>query len=162
MPDIIHRGGRVAGTLSLVVAVLIGWFVLVFSLTFENDVRAGSTPAATTSKRQGDAEQGRKVFNGKGICDYCHGKDGYLDQRPHLAPETNAIIDRLDPKPADLRNPSSLKLKTDVERFRLIREGHLGTGMFPDMTLTNEEIKDILAYLSVLRRDASSKGKPGQ
>ena len=146
MPDIIHRGGRVAGTLSLVVAILAGWPVL----------------AETTSKRQGDAEQGRKVFHGKGICDYCHGRDGYLDQRPQLAPETTTFIDRLNPKPADLRNTSSLKLKTDGERFRLIREGHLGTGMFPDMTLTNEEIKDILAYLSVLRHDAPSKGKPGQ
>jgi mono/diheme cytochrome c family protein len=160
MPDIIHRGGSVAGTLSLVVAVLVGWLVLVCSLTSENDARASSSPAETTPKRQGDAEQGRKVFNGKGVCDYCHGKDGHLDQRPQLAPDTTAFIDRLNPKPADLRNPSSLKLKTDNERFRLIREGHLGTGMFPDMTLTDKEIKDILAYLSTLRQEVSSKGKP--
>ncbi len=160
MPDLIHRGGRVAGTLLFVVAVLAGWLVLASVLTSENDAKAGSSPAETTPKRQGDAEQGRKVFNGKGICDYCHGRDGHLDQRPHLAPDTTAFIDRLNPKPADLRNPNSLKLKTDNERFRLIREGHLGTGMFPDMTLTDKEIKDILAYLSALRQDASSKGKP--
>jgi hypothetical protein len=77
-----------------------------------------------------------------------------------LAPDTTAFIDRLNPKPPDLRNPSSLKLKTDNERFRLIREGHLGTGMFPDITLTDKEIKDILAYLSLLRQDAPSKGAP--
>lgn len=160
MPDIIHRGGRGTGTLSFAVAVLAGWLILLSSPASENDARAGSSPAETTPKRQGDAEQGRKVFNGKGICDYCHGQDGRLDQRPHLAPDTTAFIDRLNPKPADLRNPSSLKLKTDNERFRLIREGHLGTGMFPDMTLTDKEIKDILAYLSALRQDVSSKGTP--
>lgn len=160
MPDIIHRGGRGAGALSLVVAVLVGWLILLSPLTSENDARAASSPAEATPKRQGDAEQGRKVFNGKGVCDYCHGQDGHLDQRPHLAPDTTTFIDRLNPKPADLRNPSSLKLKTDNERFRLIREGHLGTGMFPDMTLTDKEIKDILAYLSALRQDAPSKEKP--
>jgi len=145
---------------SLVVAVLIGWLVFMFLLTSENDAMAGPSPSETTSKRQGDAEQGRKVFNGKGVCDYCHGRDGHLDQRPHLAPDTTAFIDRLNPKPPDLRNPSSLKLKTDEERFRLIRKGHLGTGMFPDITLTDKEIKDIVAYLSTLRQDTSSKGKP--
>lgn len=160
MPDIIHRGGRMAGTIPLVVAVLVGWLILVSALTSENVARAGPSPSETTPKKQGDAEQGRKVFNGKGICDYCHGQDGHLDQRPHLAPDTTAFIDRLNPKPADLRNPSSLKLKTDNERFRLIREGHLGTRMFPDMTLTDKEIKDILVYLSALRQDTSSKGIP--
>ncbi len=160
MLNIIHRGGRVAGTFSLAIAVLAGWLFLVSSLTSENVVRADPSPAVTTPKKQGDAEQGRKAFNGKGVCDYCHGRDGHLDQRPHLAPDTTAFIDRLNPKPPDLRNPSSLKLKTDEERFRLIRKGHQGTGMFPDITLTDKEIKDIVAYLSTLRQDTSSKGKP--
>lgn len=146
MPDIIPRGSRAAAALSLVVAVLTGWLVL----------------AETPPKRQGDAERGRKVFNGKGICYYCHGTDGYLDKRPQLNADTNRVIDSLDPKPANLRNPGSLMLKTDDERFRIIREGHLGTGMFPDNNLTDEEITDTLAYLSALRRDASPKGKPGQ
>jgi hypothetical protein len=44
----------------------------------------------------------------------------------------------------------SLKMKTDKERFRAIREGHEGTGMFPDSTLTDQEIRVTLAYLSVL------------
>jgi mono/diheme cytochrome c family protein len=151
-----------AVALSFAVAVLIGWLVIMFARMSENDARAGFLPAQTTFKRQGDAEQGRKVFNGKGICYYCHGRDGHLDQRPQLAPETTAFIDRLAPKPADLRNPSSLRLKADDERFRLIREGHPGTGMFPDTSLTDAEITDTLAYLSALRHDASSKGKPRQ
>ena len=69
MLNIIHRGGRVAGTFSLAVAVLVGWLILVSSLTSENDARAGPSPSVTTPKRQGDAEQGRKAFNGKGVCD---------------------------------------------------------------------------------------------
>lgn len=144
MPNIILRGSRAAAALSLVVAVLTGWLVF----------------AETPPKRQGDAERGRKAFNGKGICYYCHGTDGHLDKRPRLNADTDKVIDELEPKPADLRKPGSLILKTDDERFRIIREGHLGTGMFPDTTLTDEEITDTLAYLSALRHDASPKGNP--
>jgi hypothetical protein len=85
-----------------------------------------------------------------------------LDQHPQLNQETKAIIDHLKPKPANLRNLSSLKLMTDDERFRLIREGHLRSGMLPDTTLTDEEIVDILAYLFALRREAASQGTPKQ
>lgn len=120
--------------LSVIGTLLIVSFVFMFSFTSENDARAGSLPDETTAKRQGDAEQGRKLFDGKGICYYCHGIDGYLDQHPQLNQETKAIIDHLKPKPANLRNLNSLKLMTDDERFRLLREGHLRTGMLPDTT----------------------------
>lgn len=115
-------------------------------------------PSSHTMKQRADAERGRDIINGKGICFYCHGRDGGIDQLPQLTPETTKIITRLNPKPPDLRNPDALKLKTDEERFRATREGHSGTGMLPDTTLTNEEILDVLAYLSTLRREASSKG----
>jgi len=89
--------------------------------------------------KPGDVEQGRGVFNGKGICFYCHGVDGYPDRLPALAPETSRIVAGLDPKPANLREPSRLRLKTDQERFRIIRHGHSGTAMLPDTSLTDEE-----------------------
>jgi mono/diheme cytochrome c family protein len=79
-----------------------------------------------------------------------------------LAQETAGIIARLNPQPTDLRNPSSLKLSNDKERFRVIREGHPGTAMFPDKTLTDEEIIDVLAYLSALRHEALPKRNPEQ
>lgn len=107
-----------------------------------------SSPAA----EQGDAERGRTVFNGKGICHYCHGTDGDPDRRPRLNRETAEVIARLAPNPPDLRNPRVLKLKSDEERSRIIREGHTGTGMLPDTTLTDQEITDTLAYLATLRR----------
>ena len=100
--------------------------------------------------KSGDAEQGRGIFNGKGICFYCHGIDGYPDRLPQLAPETSGMIATLDPKPANLREPSRLGLKTDHERFRIIRHGHSGTAMLPDTSLTDEEIHDVVAYLAHL------------
>jgi len=115
-------------------------------------------PSSLPITQRADAERGREIFNGKGICFYCHGRDGDMDQPPRLNPETTKIVTRLNPKPPDLRKPDALKLKTDQDRFRTIREGHSGTGMLPDTTLTNEEVDDILAYLSVLRREAPSKG----
>ena len=147
--------------LSAIGALLIGgWLVIMFGLASNNDAKAGFSSAETAAKKQGNAEQGRKLFNGKGICYYCHGIDGNLDQRPQLSPRTNEIIDRLKPKPTNLRDLSNLKLMTDDERFRLIREGHVETGMFPDKVLTDEEIKDILAYLFELRRNAALQGTP--
>src|ERR1700757_5152131 len=74
--------------LSIIGAVFIASFVLMFSFTSEDDTNAGSLPDGTTAKTQGDAERGRKLFDGKGICYYCHGIDGYLNQPPELNPET--------------------------------------------------------------------------
>ena len=112
----------------------------------------GGLVSAGNAARQADADRGRSVFNGKGICSYCHGTDGRLDQRPSLSQDTTDVIARLAPNPPDLRDPKVLKLKSDRERFRIIREGHTGTGMLPDTTLTDQEITDLLAYLATLKR----------
>lgn len=111
-----------------------------------------ASPPAQAATQAGNAERGRSVFNGEGICYYCHGTDGRLDQRPTLSRDTADVIARLAPDPPDLRDVKGLKLKTDGERARIIREGHTGTGMLPDTTLTDQEITDILAYLATLRR----------
>lgn len=106
----------------------------------------------------GNPEHGRSLFNGKGLCFYCHGQDGIPTRRPALNEETASLIARLDPAPSDLRRAGNLKLRHDRERSRLIREGHTGTGMFPDATLTDDEIKDLLAYLARLRaQDPATK-----
>jgi mono/diheme cytochrome c family protein len=112
---------------------------------------AGAAERTPRGDAGGDAERGRGVFNGKGICYYCHGTDGRLGQRPQLSEETTRIITSLAPNPPDLRNSKQLKLKSNRDRFRLIREGHTGSGMLPDKTLTDQEITDLLAYLAVLR-----------
>jgi mono/diheme cytochrome c family protein len=111
------------------------------------------------AQKPGEADRGRAVFNGKGVCYYCHGIDGYLDRRPELAADTAALIDQLNPPPADLRNRKTLRLTTDKARFNAIREGHPGTGMFPDKTMSTQELTDTLAYLALLRSEGSAKRK---
>jgi len=139
--------------LSFVCLLSVGW------LAIEPEMNAWSEapPAAKSAMVSGDAERGRAVFNGKGVCYYCHGIDGNKDQRPQLAADTAALIAQLNPPPVDLRNPKALSLKSDKQRAHAIREGHPGTGMFPDTTMTNPELTDTLAYLALLRGEGSLK-----
>jgi mono/diheme cytochrome c family protein len=125
----------------------------------EMNAWAGSPPPSKSTKEAGDAERGRAVFNRKGVCYYCHGMDANKDQRPQLAADTAALIAQLNPPPVDLRNPKALYLKTDKQRAHAIRNGHTGTGMFPDTTMTDQELTDTLAYLALLRREGSPNGK---
>jgi cytochrome c553 len=129
----------------LLVTLSLGGLVAL-SLMTVYDVVAGSSVT-----RPGHADAGRRLFNGKGLCSYCHGVDGYRDRAPQLDADTAALIARLTPPPADLRKPNHLRLKTDQARATIIRDGHEGTGMFPDTTLSDEEIADIVAYLARLR-----------
>ena len=125
----------------------------------EMNAWAASSPSPKGTKAAGDAERGRAVFNGKGVCYYCHGMDGNMEQRPQLAADTAALIAQLNPPPVDLRNLKALYLQTDKQRAHAIRKGHTGTGMFPDTTMTDQELTDTLAYLALLRREGSPKGK---
>jgi hypothetical protein len=149
----IFRGVSLAGCL------LVGCLGVQFTQMSEMSVWAGSPPSAKSTKAAGDAERGRAVFNGKGVCYYCHGIDGNKDQRPQLSADTATLITQLNPQPVDLRNPNALRLNTDKQRARAILDGHPGTGMFPDTTMTNQELIDTLAYLALLRSEGSAKRK---
>lgn len=144
---------------SLVGFLLVGLLASQFTQMSDMNVWADSPPASKSTKAAGDVERGRAVFNGKGVCYYCHGIDGNKDQRPQLAADTAALIAQLNPPPVDLRNPKVLYLKSDKQRARVIREGHPGTGMFPDTTMTTQELTDTLAYLALLRSEGSAKRK---
>lgn len=111
------------------------------------------------ARGQGSAETGRSIFNGKGVCHYCHGVDGYLDKPPQLAPDTAALIAQLNPPPADLRNSKTLRLKSDKARAKAIRDGHPGTGMFPTTTLTRQELTGTLSYLASLRKEGHPQSR---
>jgi mono/diheme cytochrome c family protein len=151
----IFRGLSLAGFL------FVGWLGSEFTPMSQPNSWAGSLPSTKSTKAAGDAERGRAVFNGKGVCYYCHGIDGNKDQRPQLAADTVALIAQLNPPPVDLRNPKALYLKSDKQRARAIWEGHPGTGMFPDTTMTTQELTDTLAYLAVLRQqDSKRTSKP--
>ena len=147
----ILRGPSLAGVL------LAGCLGVQFTQMLEMSVWAGPPPSPKSTKAAGDAERGRAVFNGKGVCHYCHGIDGNKDRRPQLAADTTTLITQLNPPPVDLRNPNALRLTTDKQRARAIRDGHPGTGMFPDTTMTNQELIDTLAYLALLRHEGSLK-----
>jgi mono/diheme cytochrome c family protein len=114
---------------------------------------AESGQSSPGGKLKGNILRGRDIFNGKGVCYYCHGIDGYIGRPPRLAADTAALIAKLNPPPSDLRNPDELRLKTDKERARAIREGHPGTGMFPDTTMTDQDLADTLLYLALIRKD---------
>jgi len=143
------------GVLYLVGTLSIACVVIGASLLPEADSSTGLSSIVAIATRPGAADRGRAIFNGKGVCYYCHGIDGYLDQRPRLEADTAALIARLNPKPADLRKPKSLRLTTDRARAKAIREGHPGTGMFPDTRMTDQELANTLAYLSSLRQEGS-------
>ena len=144
---------------SLTCFLFVGCWGIQFTDTVEMNAWAGSPPSSKSTRAAGDAERGRAVFNGKGVCHYCHGIDGNKNQRPQLAADTAALITQLNPPPVDLRNPEALHLKSDKQRARAIREGHPGTGMFPDTTMTDQELIDTLAYLALLRNEGSLNGR---
>jgi mono/diheme cytochrome c family protein len=122
-------------------------------------VWAASSPLEPTPKIEGNSEEGRKIYNGKGFCYECHGYDGYINRRPQqMEPELRRLLDTLDPKPADFRNPATLQSKNDQERIDTIKKGHSGTNMFPKKFLSDAEINSIIAYLSVLRAEGKGQG----
>ena len=141
---------------SLIVLASLVWLSFLVVMSNEMVLAQGTPKTAKGTRPHGNTEAGRGVFNGKGVCYYCHGMDGYRDQLPQLAPDTAGLIAQLNPQPADLRNPKTLRLKSDHARAKIIRKGHTGTGMFPDARMTNQELADTLAYLAFLRREGRS------
>ncbi|MFO0700840.1 MAG: cytochrome c [Nitrospira sp.] len=141
--------GRLMVSLSLLVVSWLG-----VELVSSSDYAWAEPSAAQPSgKLKGNILRGREIFNGKGVCYYCHGVDGYLSRTPRLEADTAKLIAKLNPPPSDLRNPDVLHLKTNQERSRAIREGHPGTGMFPDTTMTDQDLADTLLYLALIRKD---------
>jgi mono/diheme cytochrome c family protein len=145
------------GWLNVFGILLVGVLATQFASMAEMNVWAGSPTLSKSTMPAGDAERGRAVFNGKGVCYYCHGIDGDQGQRPKLTADTTALITQLNPPPVDLRNPKALHLKNDKQRARAIREGHSGTGMFPDTRMTDQELRDTLAYLALIRSEGFVK-----
>jgi cytochrome c553 len=140
--------------------ILLNPFLFGFSIFASPSVWAASSPSQPTPKIEGNSEEGRKIYNGKGFCYECHGYDGYIDRQPQMEPELRRLLEELDPKPADFRNPATLQSKNDQERFDTIKKGHRGTNMFPKSFLSDANINDIVAYLSVLRSEGKKQVKP--
>ena len=141
------------------VIVLTGSLGLAISLMAASLLGAGGSLPTTPGNGPQDAEQGRAIFNGKGLCSTCHGVDGYKGQLPpDLSQHIRDNIARLDPAPADLRQAAALTLTTDKQRFEIIRHGHLRTAMYPlsKETLSDEDILALLPYLASIRGTVST------
>ena len=138
--------------------ILVGAVLGQFSIEHAH-AGAVSSLASRTSEGKASSEEGRKLYHGRGFCHQCHGFDGYIDRLPQMTPDTRKMIDQMDPKPADFRNPAILKSKNDQDRFNAIKNGHPGTAMFPHNYLKDSEIKDILAYLAVLRSEGQLQNR---
>lgn len=100
----------------------------------------------------GDSIKGRLIFNGKGVCNGCHGHLGQIDQIPG---DNVAEVAKLNPRPSNFKNPQNLKLTTDKQRFRAIKYGIPGTGMVPMTHISDNEIVDTLAYIRTLRQESA-------
>src|SRR5512143_1898714 len=87
--------------------VLSAGLIAYSALALQQNISAGAQ-TGTNAKPRGKAEAGRSVFNGKGVCYYCHGIDGYRDKLPQLEAGTAELIAQLNPQPSDLRNPKTL------------------------------------------------------
>lgn len=83
-------------------------------------------------------EKGKTLYNGKGTCFNCHGKDGSGNGMAAVG---------LDPSPRNFQHHGFWRHRTEGEIYWVIKHGSPGTAMigFGDQ-LTDEEIWSIIQY----------------
>ncbi|HET6370068.1 MAG TPA: cytochrome c [Nitrospiria bacterium] len=83
--------------------------------------------------------KGKDIFEGKGTCFTCHGKEGRGD---------GLAAAGLDPSPRNFTNPAFHPLRTDGELFWVIKHGSPGTAMMPMVgsVIDEEEAWLVLLY----------------
>lgn len=126
--------------------------ILAYLATLRGKVVTSAMQSRSEAAMQGDARNGKRLYHETGGCSICHGIEGRLDQRPQLSAELTQKLARLQPPPANLRDPAGLKSTTDEDRFRSVKQGHVGTAMFPKKLMSDDDIRDLVAYLGVLRK----------
>jgi mono/diheme cytochrome c family protein len=83
-------------------------------------------------------EMGKALYNGKGTCFNCHGKDGGGN---------GPVAAQLDPSPRNFQHHGFWRLRTEGEIFWVIKNGSIGTSMIGfGGQLTDEEIWSIVQY----------------
>ena len=84
-------------------------------------------------------EQGKALYNGKGTCFNCHGKDGGGN---------GPLAAQLNPSPRNFRHHGLWRHRTEGEIFWVIKNGSVGTGMVGfGGQLTDKEMWSIIQYL---------------
>jgi mono/diheme cytochrome c family protein len=84
-------------------------------------------------------EQGKVVYDGKGACFNCHGKDGGGN---------GPLAAQLNPSPRNFQHHGFWRHRTEGEVFWVIKHGSVGTAMvgFGEQ-LTDKEIWSVIQYL---------------
>jgi mono/diheme cytochrome c family protein len=84
-------------------------------------------------------EQGKALYNGKGACFNCHGKDGGGD---------GPLAAQLNPSPRNFQHHGFWRHRTEGEVFWVIKNGSVGTSMVGFAgQLTDKEIWSIIQYI---------------
>lgn len=94
-----YRGLNLLVKLTASFSMLIMVWLGVEPMSVADRTWAESPPAQPSGKLKGNILQGREIFNGKGVCYYCHGIDGYLSKTPRLEADTAKLITKLNPPP---------------------------------------------------------------
>ena len=134
---------------ALIATAMLTCFVVAPSLAAERHMMQSQVPAdklaearALTSPLPSSPKivaQGKALYNGKGTCFNCHGKDG--DGNGPLAAQ-------LDPSPRNFQHPGFWRYRTEGEIFWVIKNGSVGTSMVGfGGQLTDEEIWSIIQYV---------------
>jgi mono/diheme cytochrome c family protein len=100
------------------------------------DAKANKNPVAATPE---SIAKGKALYEGKGTCFNCHGKDG------NGQGEAGKV---LNPSPRDFSNCKFHKKRKDGELFWIIKNGSAGTGMISltPAIITEEEAWTIINY----------------
>ena len=86
-------------------------------------------------------EQGKALYNGKGACFNCHGKDGGGN---------GPLAAQLNPSPRNFQHYGFWRHRTEGEIFWVIKNGSVGTSMVGfGGQLTDEEIWSIIPYMRI-------------
>ena len=109
------------------------------------------TTHAMVGLDQQAVERGKALFHRKAACFVCHGVNGDLNQvtRPDVA--------ELNPRPADLREPSDKSVR---QMYLIIKYGIHETGMVAIQPLTrlrDDEMVPLLSYVLALQRTPLSQ-----
>lgn len=100
------------------------------------EAKARKNPIANTPE---NVAKGKALFEGKGTCFNCHGKEGKGDGPAGLI---------LNPTPRNFTNCKFHKKRKDGELFWVIKNGSAGTGMVPliPAAINEEEAWTIINY----------------
>ena len=100
------------------------------------EARALTSPLPSSTET---VEQGKALYNGKGACFNCHGKDGGGN---------GPLAAQLNPSPRNFQHHGFWRHRTEGEVFWVIKHGSVGTSMvgFGDQ-LTDKEIWSVIQYI---------------